>query len=210
MQYVCPFNCSANTWYVQHVSCVRRSNRTQEELQPKFDLGIWYTLFYWADLTAAVQNQWGGPNSSDKRDWLAGQISDLFANEPSTDAEDVEVMLLQVLEDEFGVRLEDETEVDVAKDIMILRKEVGEGNTDTVDKLQRKWEARKGKEVDTGNVSVRESNQEAEWDSVDEESEEDDEDVEMGDAPALVPVKPKPEPEIDDEGFTKVVGKKKK
>jgi pre-rRNA-processing protein TSR2 len=189
---------------------MRRSDRIQEELQPKFDLGIWYTLFNWADLTAAVQNQWGGPNSSDKRDWLAGQISDLFANEPSTDSEDVEVMLLQVLEDEFGVRLEDETEVDVAKDIMMLRKEVGEGNTNTVDKLQRKWEARKGKEVDTGNVNVRESNQEAEWDSVDEESEEDDEDVEMGDAPALVSAKPKPEPEVDDEGFTKVVGKKKK
>jgi pre-rRNA-processing protein TSR2 len=181
----------------------------QEELQSKFDLGIWHSLFNWADLTVAVQNQWGGPDSSDKRDWLAGQISDLFANEPSTDTEDVEVMLLQVLEDEFGVRLEDETEVNVAREIMLIRKEIGERRTDTVDKLQKKWEATKGKEVDTGSVSIRESNQDAEWDSVDEESDED-EDVEMGDAPALVPVKPKAEPEVDEEGFTKVVGKKKR
>jgi pre-rRNA-processing protein TSR2 len=78
-----------------------------------------------------------------------------------------------------------------------------------VDKLQKKWEARKGKEVDTGSVSIRESNQEAEWDSIDEESDDTD-DVEMGDAPALVPAKPKPEPEVDNEGFTKVVGKKKR
>jgi pre-rRNA-processing protein TSR2 len=180
-----------------------------EDLQSKFDLGIWHALFNWANLTVAVQNQWGGPDSSDKRDWLAGQISDLFDSEPLTNAEDVEVMLLQVLEDEFGVRLEDETEVVVGREIMAIRKEIGEGKTGIVDRLQQKWEARKGKEVDTGSVSVRESNQDAEWDSVDEESEEDD-DVEMGDAPALIPAKPKPEPEVDEEGFTKVVGKKKK
>ncbi|KAF2680781.1 hypothetical protein K458DRAFT_421113 [Lentithecium fluviatile CBS 122367] len=162
-------------------------------------------------LTVAVTNQWGGPDSSDKRDWLAGQISELFANDAKTDAEDVEVMLLQVLEDEFGVRLEDESEVAVAKDIMTIRKEVGEGNFATVERLQTKWEARKGKEVATGAVQVRESNQEGEWDSVDEESDEDEDgDVDMGDAPALVPAKPKPAPEVDEDGFTKVVGKRRK
>lgn len=181
-----------------------------EALQTKFDLGIWHTLFNWSNLTVAVQSQWGGPDSSDKRDWLAGQISELFASEPATDAEDVEVMLLQVLEDEFGMRLEDETEVAVARDIMAIRQEIGEGNTETVDRLQKKWEARKGKEIDTGNVNVKETNQEGEWDSVDEESDED-EDVDMSDAPALVPAKSsKPEPEVDDDGFTKVVGKKKR
>jgi pre-rRNA-processing protein TSR2 len=119
-------------------------------------------------------------------------------------------MILQVLEDEFGVRLEDETEVTLGREIMAIRKEILEGKTDTIDRLQKKWEARKGKEVDTGSVSVKESNQEAEWDSVDEESGEDDEDVDMGDAPALAPTKPKAEPEVDEDGFTKVVGKKKK
>lgn len=118
-------------------------------------------------------------------------------------------MLLQVLEDEFGIRLEDETEVAVAREIMAIRKEIGEGSTEIVDRLQKKWEARKGKEIDTGNVNVKETNQEGEWDSVDEESDED-EDVDMSDAPALVPAKSKPEPEVDDDGFTKVVGKKKR
>jgi pre-rRNA-processing protein TSR2 len=186
------------------------TSSAQEPLQAKFDLGIWHTLFNWADLTAAVQNQWGGPDSSEKRDWLAGQISELFANEPATDSEDVEIMLMQVLEDEFGVRLEDETEVAVARDIMFIRKEVQEGRTDTVDKLHRKWEARKGKEVDTGSVQVKETSQEVEWDSVDEESDEDD--VEMADAPAPVSARsePKPEPEVDEDGFTKVMGKKKR
>ncbi|KAF1953695.1 hypothetical protein CC80DRAFT_494293 [Byssothecium circinans] len=120
-------------------------------------------------------------------------------------------MLLQVLEDEFGTRLEDESEVAVAKDIMTIRKEVGEGNFATVARLQAKWEARNGKEVSTGNVQIRESNQEGEWDSVDEETDEDaDGDVDMGDAPALVPAKPKPAPVVDEDGFTKVVGRRRK
>ncbi|KAF1941704.1 pre-rRNA-processing protein-like protein TSR2 [Clathrospora elynae] len=181
-------------------------------LQAKFDLGIWHTLFNWADLTVAVQNQWGGPDSSDKRDWLAGRISDLFASEPSTEADDIVMVLLQVLEDEFGVRLEDDTDDTVAQEIMAIRKEIGEGSTARVDALHKKWEESKGKEVATGSVSVREDNQEGEWDgdSVDEETDEDDEDVDMGDAPALVAAKPKAEPEVDEEGFTKVIGKKKK
>lgn len=119
-------------------------------------------------------------------------------------------MLLQVLEDEFGVRCEDETEVVVAREIMAIRKEIGEGSTEIVDRLQRKWEARKGKEVNTGSVNVEDGEVEGEWDSVDEESDEDGDDVEMGDAPQLVAAKPKPEPEVDEDGFTKVVGKKKR
>ncbi|KAI4950317.1 hypothetical protein J4E91_004974 [Alternaria rosae] len=182
-----------------------------EQHQDKFDLGIWHALFNWNNLTVAVQNQWGGPDSSDKRDWLAGQISELFAAEPLTDQEDVEVVLLQVLEDEFGVRVEDETEVAVAREIMAIRKEIGEGNTAMVDALQKKWEERKGKEIATGSVNVKETNQDFEGDSVDEETDED-EDVDMDDAPALVPANPKskPEPEIDEDGFTTVVGKKKR
>lgn len=178
------------------------------EIQDKFDQGIWQSLFNWANLTVAVQNEWGGPDSSDKRDWLAGAISEIFASNPETDTEDVEVILLQVLEDEFGVRLEDETEVTVAREIMQLRKETLEGNFSTVDELQRKWTARNGKEVGTGNVKVEERDQEGDWDSVDEESDEDG-DVDMGDAPQLAMVKEKPPPEVDEDGFTKVVGKKR-
>jgi pre-rRNA-processing protein TSR2 len=188
-----------------------QANSCSEELQEKFDLGIWYALFNWPTLTVAIQNQWGGPDSSEKRDWLAGAISEQFDSDPLTEAEDVEVMLLQVLEDEFGTRVEDQTEVAVAAEIMKIRKETGEGSTATVDALAAKWKARQGKEVATGSVNVRESNQEGEWDSVDEESDED-EDVDMDDAPALVPAQPKPkaEPEVDEDGFTKVPSKKRR
>ncbi|KAL1610210.1 rRNA accumulation-related protein [Paraconiothyrium brasiliense] len=186
------------------------STALSEQQQAKFDLGIWYTLFNWPTLTVAVQNQWGGPDSSDKRDWLAGAVSDLFSSEPLTDQEDIEVMLLQVLEDEFGTRLEDETEVGVARDIMAIRIEVQEGNFATVDALEQRWQSRKGKEVSTGSVQVKEVEQEGEWDSVDEETD-DDEDEVMRDPPAAAaPPKEKPAPEVDEDGFTKVVGKKRR
>lgn len=116
-------------------------------------------------------------------------------------------MLLQVLEDEFGVRCEDETEVAVAKDIMKIWKEVGEGSFVTVDSLKQRWESRKGKEINTGSVQVKEVNQEGEWDSVDEESGSDEE---MQDAPAAAPPREKPAPVVDEDGFTKVVGKKRR
>ncbi|KAF1972623.1 hypothetical protein BU23DRAFT_554842 [Bimuria novae-zelandiae CBS 107.79] len=178
-----------------------------EPAQTQFDLGIWYTLFNWATLTVAIQNQWGGPDSSDKRDFLAGALSERFAAEPSTDQDDIEIMLLQFLEDEFGVRCEDETEVGVAQDIIKIRQEVGERNFVTVEALKQRWESRRGREVNTGNVQVREVEQEGEWDSVDEESESD---VEMEDAPVVKAPREKPVPEVDEEGFTKVVGKKKR
>ncbi|KAF2279749.1 pre-rRNA-processing protein-like protein TSR2 [Westerdykella ornata] len=177
-----------------------------EEIQRKFDLGIWYTLFNWPDLTVAIQNQWGGPNSADKRDWLAGAISEIFAENPETDTEDIEVVLLQAMEDEFGVRIEDETEVPVARDILKIRQETLRGEFETVDALQKRWEERQGREVATGGVNVVEREQEGDWDSVDEES---DEDEEMEDAPPLVPAQPKEKPErqIDEDGFEKVVRK---
>ncbi|KAF2650548.1 hypothetical protein K491DRAFT_761652 [Lophiostoma macrostomum CBS 122681] len=196
----------------QPVAAPTASQPSQEKFQQTFDLGIWHTLFNWAVLTVAIQNQWGGPDSADKRDWLAGAISDIFAANPDTDQEDLEVVLLQALEDEFGVRLEDETEVGVARDIVAIFGECKKGDFERVEGLKRRWEERKGREVGTGSVKVVERVQEGEWDSVDEESEDDDEDVEMGDAPALVPAKAKEkvQPEIDEDGFEKVVGKKRR
>ncbi|KAI9666098.1 MAG: hypothetical protein M1821_004033 [Bathelium mastoideum] len=180
-----------------------------EEIQSQFEAGVWYTLCLWPELVTAVSNQWGGPDSAEKRDWLAGHISDLFVERPDTDAEDVETRLLEVLEDEFDARLETESEVDVAQDILLVRKETLEGNFQRVQNLKARYE-RTGKNVGLGpGVQIVEHVQE---DDGDEEWDDEDEDLEMVEAPTLVPareIKPKEEPEIDEDGFTKVVGKKR-
>ncbi|KAI9834049.1 MAG: hypothetical protein M1819_003334 [Sarea resinae] len=181
-----------------------------DTIQAKFDLGIAVALSTWPALTVAVQNQWGGPDSSDKRDWLAGAISDLFTTRPDTDAEDVETMLLQVMIDEFDVNVDDESGFPIARLIMDLRKETLQGDFAEVDRMYAAWVERRGKSEKIKVQVVDNSGDDTDWDSVDEEDDDEDDDVEMGEASAPPPPKEKPAPEVDDDGFTKVVGRKKR
>lgn len=187
-----------------------RADTIIEQMQAKFDLAISLAIASWPALSVAVQNQWGGPDSTDKRDWLAGAISDLFVERPDTDEVDIENMLLQVMSDEFEVNVDDESETKVAQDIMKFRKEISEGNFSGVDAMWKSWQERRGKAVVPANLQIVDHDQETDDD--DDDYEDDEDDTEMVDAPALVPAAPKekPAPEVDEEGFTKVVGKKKR
>jgi pre-rRNA-processing protein TSR2 len=176
--------------------------------QEKFDLGVWLTLSKWEALNVAVQNLWGGPDSADKRDWFAGAVSELFTDETSNtpETEDVEERLLQIMEDEFEVVVDDGSSTLVADRIMAIWQETGEGNFRTVDALHTEFQEKKNR---PSNHPVKVQSASDDEDSVDEESDDDD-DIEMEEAPALAPVKEKAAPEVDEHGFTKVVGKKRR
>jgi pre-rRNA-processing protein TSR2 len=115
--------------------------------------------------------------------------------------------LLQVMQDEFDLNVEDESEIPVAEEIMKLRKETAEGNFSGLESVKRRFEERGGRIP--SNLQVVEHKQEGDESSEDES---DDDDVEMGDAaPALVPApRERQEPEVDEDGFTTVVSKKKR
>ena len=171
-------------------------------------------------MATAIAHSWGGPDSAAKRDWLAGSISDLFLENPTdTMEDDVEFRLLDVLETEFEVRLEDESEVEVAKDVCRLRKACLKGDFEEVDRLQRLWEERQKKKGGLGSVISQGVGGDDEWEEeVDEEEEGDggvriadaDGDLEMDEAPSLRHVKEKLQPEVDGDGFTKVSSKKRR
>lgn len=167
------------------------------------DLAITIVLNNWPALSLAVQNQWGGPTSTDKRDWLCGAISDMIHDRPETDAEDLEEVLVQVMTDEFEVAVDDESAADAADLIMELKAQTDKGQFDTV---QQMWEVYQQK---SQNSSAAGQFQKVE--TRDEDQETDDEvDEEVGDAPQLVRApRERVEPEIDDDGFTKVVGKRR-
>ena len=183
------------------------SETNKEKASNYFDLAIAILLHSWAPLTVAVTSSWGGPDSADKRDWFAGVLSDLFTDRPDTDVEDVEAVILQVMQDEFDVRLEDQSEEQLAADVIRWRRkcfEFGAQGWADVDKMRERWEEREGKkkgkiEIIAGSTEGRED----EWS--------DDEDEDGGvDVPMDVVMEDKPEPEVDEEGFTKVTGRRKR
>ncbi|KAK7538883.1 pre-rRNA-processing protein TSR2 [Phyllosticta citricarpa] len=194
------------------VSVASGSSAAQQLKSERFGQGIWFALQAWPALTVAIQSQFGGPDGADKRDWLAAAIQEIFENDPETDQLDIETVLLQVMEDEFEVRLEDESEVLVATTIIKLKDEVAQGKFDTVDAMERRWRERRGKGPNLGNIQVVQKGGVNDESDSSDDNEDEDEDATMEDAPQLVPAAPreKPEPEVDEDGFTKVVSKKKR
>lgn len=167
------------------------------------DLAITLTLNNWPALSLAVQSHWGGPTSSDKRDWLCGAISDMLRERPETDAEDLEEVLIQVMNDEFDVAVDDESAADAADMIMELKAQTDRGEFGIVQEMWEKYQKK------SQNRSAEGQFQRVETADEDQETDEE-EDEEMGDAPTLVRApRERAEPEIDDDGFTKVVGKKR-
>lgn len=191
--------------------------------QAAFEQGVAYALHLWPALTLSVSNNWGGPDSSDKRDWFAGAVVDLFptfsdANEaPSTsakpvaqepDLEDVETVLLQVMVDEFDVNVDDDSGFEVASQIFRARTQCATGQFDEVNSLKERFLNKGAKKVDAMFKRIEADDQDTDWESDDSEDDEDDEgaDVDMGDAPSAP--KDKPPPEVDEDGFTKVTRKR--
>ena len=82
-----------------------------EEAKAKFTHATALTIHSWSALDIAVRNEWAGSESSNIRDWLGGVIVDMFSFPPGkqVDAEDIEEVLSQVVEDEFELRLEDDS-----------------------------------------------------------------------------------------------------
>ncbi|PIG89183.1 pre-rRNA processing protein [Aspergillus arachidicola] len=194
------------------------SQQLPQENQPNsassyLDLGITLAIHNWPALTLAVQSNWGGPTSSDKRDWLCGAISDMLNDRPETDAEDLEDVLIQVMNDEFDVVIDDESAVPVAEEIMEVRGLVAKGDFGPIKQMWENYQTKSQQKASNVAAAFKRGEDEDQDsdDDDDDDEEEDEEDVDMGEAPALVRApKEKVEPEVDEDGFTKVVGKKKR
>ncbi|KAL7924652.1 Pre-rRNA-processing protein TSR2 domain-containing protein [Trichoderma austrokoningii] len=196
--------------------------------QSNFEQAVACALHLWPALTLSVQNNWGGPDSSDKRDWFAGAIVDLFseftdaqpgetakatsaADEP--DMEDVETVLLQVMIDEFEVNIDDDSGLEVARSIVKARSQCAIGDfSDEVKTLSERFANRTANKVDQMFKKAEDQDQDTDWESGDSDEDEGDNegDVDMDEAPPLVPVrKEKAAPEVDEDGFTMVTKKKR-
>lgn len=202
------------------------------DLSSQIDLLISLHLWAWPALTLAIQNSWGGSSqvSHDKRDWFGGAISELLTSTPAqlADVADLEEVLLQVMVDEFEVVVDDGSAEETAREIWTGVAKLYAGDASELTAMYGKWQARQskngGKELVSG--IVRGEDKEADdtdWDDSDDEDGEwngfpdnptnRDVDMDMDEAPPLIDVQrrnQKAEPEVDEDGFTKVVGKKKR
>ena len=177
----------------------------------KYDLAIALTLSSWPALTIAVENSWGGPLSSEKRDWFAGAVSTLMEETPDADVDYVEEFLLQVMNDEFETYLDDGSAKRVAAKIVGLRKQVWKGDFATVDQMYARWQERERKGVKVQVVEGGGMGDQETDSSSGSSGEEEGEDTEMVDTEEIVKFKEKtPPPEVDADGFTKVVGRRKR
>lgn len=138
----------------------------------------------------------------------------MIESTPDADVEYVEEFLLQVMNDEFETNLEDGSGEEVAVKILGLRKLTLDGNFALVDDMYSRWEQGQSRGVET--VSFKHIEIREDEGYIDEGSDElgvgpSDEDVEMEQAPALVYISTeKAQPNLDDEGFTEVISKRKR
>ncbi|KAG9298465.1 hypothetical protein G9A89_003688 [Geosiphon pyriformis] len=94
-----------------------RPNIPSESLA-HFSNGVALLLHFWTALKLAVDDQWGGVDSEDKRGWLAGVVVEQF--EKNTYPEDIESILILVMTEEFNTLLEDDSAYQVKRKINLL------------------------------------------------------------------------------------------
>ncbi|KAF8590303.1 hypothetical protein K439DRAFT_1253760, partial [Ramaria rubella] len=176
-----------------------------------FARGTIATLTLWPALHLAVEGGWGGPESAQKRTWLASSVVDAFEeamnkNEAIPDAIYVEEMLIQVLADEFDVVIEDGSVQPVAAAIVKLWQEtMHDGTIEGVTKAEALVEKSRGTKIVVDEKDA--SDEEYQWDD-----DEDGSDSETEEVPQLMerpPDKSRAEPEVDEDGFTMVKGRGK-
>lgn len=171
--------------------------------QAKFELGVCMAVYKWEELNTAVDNSWGGPTSSEKRDWISGIVIDLF-NERIVDIQLIEETLLYAMVDEFDTEVDNDSALEIAALIFKLFKKVMEGDYSQIDLMYEAWQGKLQRAADRVVVGTDPNNP-----SDDDDDEEDDDDIE--DAPALVvDAMETDEPQgpiVDDDGFEMVQSK---
>lgn len=170
---------------------------TDPKQQARFELGVACAIFLWDELTIAVQNGWGGPESAEKREWTVGSILDLFQG-GEVALEDVEYRLLGIMQDEFDADVETGTAADVAEAVLASWDCCEKQTYDAVETLYQRLQTR-----NANGVSEK-------IDFVEGSSEEEGETMDENDGGAQVmEQEPRREPIVDDDGFT-VVQKKRR
>ncbi|RCK60932.1 Pre-rRNA-processing protein TSR2 [Candida viswanathii] len=180
--------------------------------QAKFELGVCMAVHKWEELATAVDNSWGGPRSSEKRDWISGIVIELFAESKIVDVQLIEETLLYAMVDEFDTQVDNDSALEIADLIVRMYRDVMRLEYGVIDGLYERWVAkggdRKGGEGKKVHVENDPNNPDVSDDEEEEEEEEEEDDHDgmdvdepMEEAPQLAG------PIVDDDGFELVQSK---
>lgn len=179
----------------------------------QFSLSVTYILQLWPTLTDALSITLGGTDPSHALGFIAEKTVELFEINPSdTYEEDVEFRIKQIMGDDFEFVFDDDdySPEDISDAICKLWKECRKGDFAGVEALRAKYERSKAAGARASAIKYG-GEVDQETDGEEDDDSEEDEDVEMGDAPELAKApKEKVAPQVDEDGFTTVVSKKKR
>ncbi|AMD22132.1 HGL208Cp [Eremothecium sinecaudum] len=182
---------------------------SDEKQQARFELGVAMMVYKWDALDIAVENQWGGPESAEKRDWISGIVVELFKKEKIVDVTLVEETLLYAMSDEFETNVEDDSALPIAAGIVSLYRQCEANEYSEIEKLYGEWQKRSERRAshkavhvveDPSNPDVSESE-----DGSDEEEDEDAMDIEEEDDAGKADQRDGPI--VDENGFQLVQSK---
>ena len=108
-----------------------------EEQKAQLAKGVRLVFGRWTCLNLAVQNQWGGPNSEQKRQELAQSVLDWLLNAKEVYADELEDLLDAEMMDSWNVQAEDGSPREVSVLINKVFYETVQGKGDTVQWLER-------------------------------------------------------------------------
>jgi pre-rRNA-processing protein TSR2 len=180
----------------------------------------------WPALRLAVAEQWGGPESAEKRTWMISEVVDYFesclpkSTEPQlsedqladlVDQDELAEMLEGMVSDEFEVDLDDGSADEVAGDVVKLWKKLTKGDKAMVEELEELVRSTAGKKVQAQGHGDDEQELDEDGNLIEgSDDSSDDDDVEMANTEGPPEPKEKQEPVVDDDGFTLVQKKGKK
>jgi pre-rRNA-processing protein TSR2 len=187
------------------------SSNSQTRDMVLFARGVIALLDGWDVLRLAIAEGWGGPESSAKRTWLASIIVDEFesaitpasSSPTSPDLDYITDLILQAMSDEFEVDVDDGSVERIAQSIVKLWAAEPAAAAQMVAEFEATAQKRSKVRVQ---ASREEGNGDSDWES---ESEDEDGVPRLMDRDAQSPPKEKPEPIVDEDGFTLVQGKGK-
>ena len=110
---------------------MQSSNSDSDNPYTTFQGGVTATLRSWSALKTAVEQSWGGTESQSKAEDLRNNIFNFFdgqSSKPKMTQEELEDNLASFMEEEFGIVLEDGSEIEISNLIWNMYEDCSKGD----------------------------------------------------------------------------------